>query len=65
MTADDLRKISVGMTREELLRLGSPASRITMDEDGHLIEVYDYSANGSRLGTVHLKDGTVSSTQFP
>lgn len=63
VTADDLRKVTAGMNREQLLQLGSPAARITMDEDGHLIEIYQYSANGTSLGTVRLTDGTVSSVQ--
>jgi tetratricopeptide (TPR) repeat protein len=63
VTADDLRKVTAGMNREQLLQLGSPAARITMDDDGHLIEIYQYSANGSGIGTVRLTDGTVSSVQ--
>jgi hypothetical protein len=65
MTADDLKKIVVGMNREELLKVGAPAGRITLSEDGHLIEIYQYSANGTRLATVRLTDGTVSSLQVP
>jgi tetratricopeptide (TPR) repeat protein len=63
VSAGDLQKVTAGMSREQLLKLGSPAGRITMDEDGHLIEVYQYSANGTGLGTVRLTDGTVSSVQ--
>jgi tetratricopeptide (TPR) repeat protein len=63
VNAGDLRKVTAGMKREQLLKLGPPAGRITMDEDGHLIEIYQYSANGAGLGTVRLTDGTVSSVQ--
>src|SRR5260221_8860265 len=65
VTADDLKKVVVGMDREQLLRIGEPAGRITLSEDGHLIEIYQYSANRSRFGTVPLTDGTVSSVQAP
>ena len=64
VSAGDLQKVTAGMSREQLLKLGSPAGRITMDEDGHLLEVYQYSANGTGLGTVRLTDGTVSSVEI-
>jgi hypothetical protein len=65
ITAEDLTKVAQGMSRDELLKLGSPAGRITTDEDGHLIEIFEYSANGTRLGTVRLTDGIVSSLRIP
>jgi hypothetical protein len=65
VTADALREIKAGMSREQLLKLGSPAGRLTMNEDSHLIEIYRYSAGGKSLGTVRLTDGTVSSVQLP
>jgi hypothetical protein len=52
------------MSREQLLKLGPPAGRITMDDDGHLMETYQYAANGTSLGTVRLTDGTVSSVEI-
>ena len=61
VTVDDLQKITTGMTRDDVLKLGKPANRISMHDDGHFIEIYQYSANGARLGTVRLQDGTVSS----
>jgi hypothetical protein len=60
VTSDDLRKVSSGMSRESLLKLGAPASRITMDEDGHLLEIFSYSS----LGRVKLTDGAVSSIEI-
>lgn len=62
--ADDLKKVAAGTSREDLLKLGSPAGRITTDEDGHLIEIFQYSSNGVSLGSIHLTDGTVSSVQI-
>lgn len=52
------------MSREQLLKLGTPSSRITMDEDGHLIEVFQYSADGEQIGTIRLTDGAVSGIQL-
>jgi hypothetical protein len=64
VSSDDLRKVTVGMSREQLLKLGSPAGRVTMDDDeGHLIEIYQYSVNGAGLGSIRLMDGTVSRVQ--
>jgi hypothetical protein len=63
MTAADLRKVSAGMNRDEVLQMGAPAARITMFDDGHLVEVFRYTQNDSNLGTVRLSDGAVSSVQ--
>jgi hypothetical protein len=65
VTADDLKTVTVGMNREQLLKLGQPAGRMTMSEGGHLIEIYQYSADGKSLGRVRLTDGTVSSMEIP
>jgi tetratricopeptide (TPR) repeat protein len=64
MTAGDLQKVTAGMSRSQVLQLGPPAGRITTDDDGHLIEIFQYSVNGESLGTVRLTDGTVSSVQI-
>jgi tetratricopeptide (TPR) repeat protein len=64
VSAGDLQKVTAGMSREQLLKLGPPAGRITMDDDGHLIEIYQYSANGASLGAIRLTDGTVSSVEI-
>jgi tetratricopeptide (TPR) repeat protein len=64
-SADDLRKVTVGTSREQLLKLGYPDGRVTMDDDeGHLIEIYQYSAHGVGVGTVRLRDGAVFSVQI-
>jgi tetratricopeptide (TPR) repeat protein len=65
VSADDLRRVTVGMSREQLLKLGYPDGRVTMDDDeGHLIEIYQYSAHGAGLGSIRLVDGTVSRVQI-
>lgn len=67
VTSDDLKKVAAGMNREDLLKLGAPASRLTMFDDGHLVETYRYASHGpngdSSLGVVHLVDGSVSTVQ--
>ena len=63
MSPEQLHAVSNGMSRADLLRLGPPASKITMFDDGHLVEVYSYRQNGQKFGTLHLTDGTVSSIE--
>ena len=62
-TADDLKTLASGTARAEVLKLGAPASRITMYDDGHLVEIYRYQSRDTTLGVVRLSDGTVSSVQ--
>jgi hypothetical protein len=64
VTAEDLKKVTNGMSREDLLKLGAPASRITMDDDGHLLEVFSYSDKDTSFGRVRLTDGAVSSVEI-
>jgi hypothetical protein len=63
VTADDLKKIGSGMSREDLLKLGAPASRIMMDDDGHLIETFSYASKETSFGRVKLMDGAVSKVE--
>ena len=63
MTADDLKQVTPGTSREDVLKLGEPSARITMIDDGHLVEVYNYIAHGENLGRVRLTDGAVASVQ--
>jgi hypothetical protein len=63
VTPEDLKKISSGTSREELLKLGAPSSRITMEDDGHLLETYSYAAKDMSFGRVKLTDGAVSSVE--
>ena len=63
MSPEDLRSVSTGMTRADVLKLGAPSSKITMFEDGHLVEVYSYHQNGQKFGGLKLTDGVVSSVQ--
>lgn len=62
-TLDDLHKLTAGMKREDVLKFGLPASRITMFDDGHLVEIYRYMAKDETFGVVRLSDGAVYSVQ--
>jgi hypothetical protein len=60
MTADDLKQVTAGMQRKEVLKLGEPTSRISMVDEGHLLEIYRYQISDTTLGMVRLTDGAVS-----
>ena len=51
------------MTRADVLKLGAPSSKVTMFEDGHVVEQYSYHQNGQKFGGLKLTDGVVSSVQ--
>jgi hypothetical protein len=61
VTVAELNQLTAGMSREDVLKLGTPAARITMIEDGHLVEVYRYADRDTTVGAVKLSDGSVSS----
>jgi hypothetical protein len=64
VTLDDLKQVAVGEQRDELLRLGPPSVRISMWDDGHLLEIFSYRAKELMLGRVRLHDGTVQSVEL-
>jgi hypothetical protein len=59
----DLAQIEKGMPRETLLALGKPSSKITLFEDGHMLEIYQYRNVTLAPGTVRLRDGAVSAVE--
>ena len=63
MSPDKFKTVSAGMSRTDLLRLGMPASKISMDEDGRAVEVYSYRDKDRRIGTVRVSNGAVTSIQ--
>jgi len=63
VTLAELRGVTAGMHRADVLKLGEPAARITMYDDGHLVEIYRYLNRDADLGAVRLTDGSVSSVQ--
>jgi hypothetical protein len=64
VTAEDLRAVTAGANREDVLKIGQPAARITMFDDGHLSETFRYGTGNSMLGVVHLSDGVVTSVEL-
>ena len=58
---EDLQTLAVGTRRDVLLKLGAPASRVTMFDDGHLLEIYHYASRDATIGVVRLNDGVVAS----
>jgi hypothetical protein len=64
LTADDIRKISVGMTRDEVVAaIGNPASKLTLWDDGALQESMRYANRSGTLAVVKLANGKVSEIQ--
>ena len=63
MSPEEFHAITTGMPRTDVLHLGLPASKITMFDDGHLVEIYSYRQNGQRFGALRLTDGAVSSIE--
>lgn len=63
VTAADLKKLTNGTGRADVLKLGAPASRIMMSDDGHLLEVFSYADKDAAIGRVRLTDGAVSSVE--
>lgn len=60
ITRVDLAAVAVGAGREDVVaRLGRPAARVLIPEEGCLREVFLYSAAGEHLGRVVLTDGAV------
>ncbi len=65
VTAENLRDIAPGAAREDVLKLGIPAARITMfGDDGHLLEIYSYRTKNTTFGVVRLSDGAVSKVEL-
>ena len=59
---DDFSKVKEGSPRQDVFAaLGTPSSRVTIPDDGHLIEIMSYSEGRRRLGTVRLDNGQVVS----
>jgi hypothetical protein len=61
VTPQELRSVSHGMSRSEVLKLGVPTARVLMFDDGHLIEIFRYQDHDNMLGVVRLTDGSVDS----
>lgn len=65
VTADDLKNLKPGTSRDDLLKLGAPAGKMMMfGDDGKLLEVYSYTANQTTFGVVRLNDGWVTKVEL-
>jgi hypothetical protein len=55
----------VGASESELrMALGVPESKVSIPgDDGHLLEICQYWANGEQVGTVRLDNGRVVTVQ--
>jgi hypothetical protein len=62
-TPDDLSALAGGTSRADVLKLGAPSSRITMFDNGHLVEIFRYQTRDATFGVVRLSDGSVSSVE--
>ena len=59
-TAEELALIKIGTSEKDLVEaLGRPNSRITIPEEGHMLETLQYRANGKPLATIRLDNGQV------
>ena len=59
-TAEELASIQVGASEQQLVStLGQPESRVTIPDDGHLVQICQYWSKGKQLGTVRLDNGQV------
>jgi hypothetical protein len=64
-SAEELARITPGASRQDVVeRLGTPAFRVRFSGDGHVQEIYRYSANGADLGSVRVVDGEVASVKI-
>ena len=60
----DLLNLQVGSKEQDCIAaLGTPSSRITIPEEGHMTELLRYSARGQLLGTIRLDNGQVVNVQ--
>lgn len=64
-SAEEFARITPGTSRQDLVnRIGAPSYRVRISGDGHVQEIYHYSANGASLGSVRVVDGAVSSVKI-
>lgn len=63
MTPESFKSVTVGMQRADVLKLGAPSSRVSMSDDGHLMETFSYRADGQRFGVIQVQDGVVAKVE--
>lgn len=63
-TAEQLASVKVGATAKEVLAvLGEPESRVTIPDEGHMLEICQYWSKGKQLGTIRLDNGQVAAVE--
>lgn len=61
-SAEDFAKLKEGSARQDVIAaLGTPASHITIPDEGHLLETMTYYDGNRQIGTVRLDNGQVVS----
>jgi hypothetical protein len=61
ITLEALESIKAGMQQAELVKsLGQPVSKLSIPEDGTLLETYRYNVTGGRTAIVRFANGIVS-----
>ncbi len=61
-TAEEFATVQVGASEQDVIgKLGQPESKVTIPDDGHLVQICQYWAKGKQLGTVRLDNGQVVS----
>jgi hypothetical protein len=59
-TAEDFAGIQVGAAEQDMVTaLGQPESKVTIPDDGHMVQICQYWSKGKQLGTVRLDNGHV------
>jgi len=59
-TVEEFAAIRVGASEQEMVTaLGQPESKVTIPDDGHLVQICQYWSKGKQLGTLRLDNGQV------
>jgi hypothetical protein len=66
LTVEALAGINVGMKQQQVVqKLGPPSSKLTLPEEGELIETYRYRIVNSKITIVRFSNGTVTDIAPP
>jgi hypothetical protein len=59
-TPEEFAAIQVGASELDMVKaLGQPESKVTIPDDGHLVQICQYWSKGKQLGTFRLDNGQV------
>jgi hypothetical protein len=63
---EKLAQISNGMSRDDVVaKLGPPASKLAVQNDGEFLESYQYRLGGNKISIVRFLNGAVSEVTVP